>query len=72
MENKIKIQTFEEYLEDLFIRTSNCTKDNVEDRLDNWLSGLEPKDLIDLAEGFGRIQYIQGARDYIQEQINKK
>ena len=47
------------------------TKDNCEDMFERWLERLDTQEVMDYADGFAKIMYIQGARDYIAEQLEK-
>ena len=71
----IKIQTFDDWLQDFFLEKTDEGKmsldDDIPDNYEAWLERQDIQDIMDLSEHFAKIMYIQGARDYIQEQLNK-
>ena len=73
----MKIQTFEEHLMEILINGNEyggtpVTEDNCEDLYERWIEDMDKQELIDLAEKHSEIMYVQGARDYIAEQLAKR
>lgn len=65
------IETFEKYLEDIFIQKGELggipiVKDNCEDLFENWLGKLDASELIELGNDYGRYEYLKGV------DVNKK
>lgn len=56
----MKPQTFDEYLQEVFMENFHGTKDNFEDAFDNWLSDLDGNDLIEYGEQAMASAYLAG------------
>ena len=72
----VKIQDFEDFLEEKFIELNEIggmpiTKDNCESMFETWLENRQVSDMMSYADFYGKQMYIQGARDYIAEQLEK-
>ena len=68
--------TFEEFLRDMFIQQNEfggipITKDNCEDLFDTYLENLDGEEYLRLGTAFGKIQFIQGERNQIKEEIKR-
>lgn len=55
-----KNQTFEEYLMEVFMENYNGTKDQVEDVEEVWFENLDPQELIDYGDAYGKRMYEMG------------
>jgi len=72
----VKIKTFEDRLMEILIEGNEyggvpVTKDNCDNLYDQWIDDMDKQELMDLAEKHAQIQYVQGARDYIAEKLEK-
>ena len=69
-------ETFENWLKEMFIKQNEIggvpiTKDNYEDLFDIYLEGLDGEEYLRLGTFFGKIQFIQGERNQIKEEIKR-
>ena len=69
-------ETFENWLREMFIKQNEVggvpiTKDNCEDMFDTYLEGLDGGEYLRLGTVFGKIQFIQGERNQIKEEIKR-
>lgn len=61
------MQTFEQYLEEIFCRQYDGLDDEMPDCMGDWFADLDPADVIDWAQKWGKEQYIQGQIAAIRE-----
>ncbi len=67
----MKTQTFEEFLQDAFIRGYSGIKDDCENVFDAWLQNRDVDDMIEFGDMYGRYSYLNGQADLLKEVKHK-
>lgn len=63
----MKHQTFENYLQDEFLKDYEGIKDDCEDAFDGWLANKDVAEMLELGETYGVKMYEQGCSDTLNE-----
>lgn len=59
--------TFEDFLEERFIKQYSGTKDGAEKAFDRWLCGLDVSDLMEWGQMWGEREFILGKLEAVKE-----
>ena len=68
---KNKYQTFESYLEEVCPDTGRGGADGAQKAYEYWMDNVDVSDIMEYAERWGKLMYLQGERDSLAETIEK-
>ncbi len=61
------MNTFEEYLQDTHAEFYDGTDDDMPDKFDDWLCGLDVSEIMEYAESYGKLAYQKGRSDLVAD-----